>query len=175
MKGQPHSSFKRNNINFTTFTELLKGKTNKASKYYKIGSKNHRVTKFLQRKRNLVSAFDDKRWLYSCKIHSLPYGSCHAKKENSRKCPFCLVKAKKWTLKENINVVFAWSEKMCNLPKKFENKYIYLKNLISEVSHLIIIEWTRCGTEVDLYTFFKISRVLWVSLFLPTNSFALAN
>ena len=90
MKGQPHSSFAKNNINFTTFTELLKGKTNTASKYYKIGSKNHRVTKFLQRKRNLVSAFDDKRWLYSCKIHSLPYGSVHAKKENSRKCPFCL-------------------------------------------------------------------------------------
>ena len=94
MKGQPHSSFTRNNINFTTFTELLKGKNNKASKYYKIGSKNHRVTKFLQRKRNLVSAFDDKRWLYSCKTHSLPYGSCHAKKENSRKCPSCLGKVK---------------------------------------------------------------------------------
>jgi hypothetical protein len=89
MKGQPSSSFKRNNINFTTFTELLKGKTNKASKYYKIGSRSHRVTKFLQRKRNLVSAFDDKRWLYSCKIHSRPYGSRHAKKENSKKCPFC--------------------------------------------------------------------------------------
>jgi hypothetical protein len=92
MKGQPSSSFKRNNINFTTFTELLKGKTNKASKYYKIGSRSHRVTKFLQRKRNLVSAFDDKRWLYSCKIHSLPYGSRHAKKENSKKCPFCKLK-----------------------------------------------------------------------------------
>ena len=94
MKGQPHSSFARNNINFTTFTELLKGKTNKPSKYYKIGSKNHKVTKFLQRKRNLVSAFDDKRWLYSCKIHSLPYGSRHAKKENSKKCLFCPGKVK---------------------------------------------------------------------------------
>ena len=34
-------------------------------------------------------------------------------------------------------------KKMCNLTQKFENKYIYLKNLISEVSHLIIIEWNR--------------------------------
>ena len=89
MKGQPSSSFKKNNINFNTFNELLEGKTNEVSEYYRIGSKNHCVTKFLQRKRNLVSAFDDKRWLYDCKIHSLPYGSRHAKKENSKKCPFC--------------------------------------------------------------------------------------
>ena len=50
MKGQPHSSFKKNNINFATFTELLKGKSNTASKYYKIGSKNHRVSFFYERK-----------------------------------------------------------------------------------------------------------------------------
>ena len=43
------------------------------------------------------------------------------------------------------NAFFAWkNKKMCNLtPKKIDNKYIYLKNLISEVSHLIIIERTR--------------------------------
>ena len=89
MKGQPHSSFTRNNNNFTAFTELLKGKNNKASKYYKIGSKNHRVSKFLQRKRNLVSAFDDKRWLFDCMLHSLPYGSHFAVKKNSGNCPYC--------------------------------------------------------------------------------------
>jgi len=89
MKGQPSSSFRVNNINFKTFNELLEGKKNKASKYYKIGAKNHRVTKFLQRKRNLVSPFDDKRWMYDCMLHSLPYGSHFARKENSKKCPFC--------------------------------------------------------------------------------------
>jgi len=89
MKGQPSSSFRENNINFRTFNELLEGKTNKASKYYRIGAKNHRVTKFLQRKRNLVSPFDDKRWMFDCMVHSLPYGSHFAVKENSKKCPFC--------------------------------------------------------------------------------------
>ena len=89
MKGQPQSSFKQNNINFNTFNELLEGKTNESSKYYRIGAKNHRVSKFLQRKRNLVSAFDDKRWLFDCMLHSLPYGSHYAVKENSRNCPFC--------------------------------------------------------------------------------------
>ena len=44
--------------------------------------------------------------------------------KRKHRCPFCLGKMKK----------------MCNLTQKFENKYIYLKNLISEVSHLIIIE-----------------------------------
>merc|ERR1712008_408418 len=72
MKGQPSSSFRVNNINFKTFNELLEGKKIKASKYYKIGAKNHRVTKFLQRKRNLVSPFDDKRWMFDCMLHSLP-------------------------------------------------------------------------------------------------------
>ena len=95
MKGQPQSSFKQNNINFNTFNELLEGKTNESSKYYRIGAKNHRVSKFLQRKRNLVSAFDDKRWLFDCMLHSLPYGSHYAVKENSRNCPFCKKKNEK--------------------------------------------------------------------------------
>lgn len=98
MKGQPASSFKTNNISFKTFNELLEGKTNKASEYFKIGSKNHSVTKFLQRKRNLVSAFDDKRWMYNCMLHTLPYGSHLAKKENSKKCPFCKKMKKSVTL-----------------------------------------------------------------------------
>ena len=89
MKGQPQSSFRENNINFKTFNELLEGKKHRASKYYKIGAKNHDVRKFLQTKRNLVSAFDDKRWLFNCMLHSLPYGSRFAVKKNSRNCPFC--------------------------------------------------------------------------------------
>ena len=89
MKGQPQSSFRENNINFKTFNELLEGKVHRASEYYKIGAKNHRVSKFLQRKRNLVSAFDDKRWLFDCMLHSLPYGSHFAVKKKSKNCPFC--------------------------------------------------------------------------------------
>ena len=111
MKGQPQSSFRGNNINFKTFNELLEGKAHRASKYYKIGAKNHRVCKFLQRKRNLVSAFDDKRWLYNCMLHSLPYGSHFAIDENSKNCPFCKNK---------------WKMCVCGTPKS-ENKYIYLK------------------------------------------------
>ena len=101
MKGQPQSSFRENNINFKTFNELLEGKTHRASKYYKIGAKNHRVSKFLQRKRNLVSAFDDKRWLFDCMLHSLPYGSHFAVKKNSGNCPYC---KKKWKMCFNLFV-----------------------------------------------------------------------
>jgi hypothetical protein len=89
MKGQPGSSFKENNITFKTFTGLLQGKTNPPSKYYRIGSKNHEVSKFLQKKATLVSAFDDKRWMFNCMIHSLPYGSFYARRKNSKSCPFC--------------------------------------------------------------------------------------
>ena len=85
MKGQPQSTFRENNINFKTFNDLLEGKAHRASKYYKIGAKNHRVSKFLQKKRNLVSAFDDKRWLFDCMLHSLPYGSHFAVKKKLRK------------------------------------------------------------------------------------------
>ena len=98
MKGQPQSTFRENNINFKTFNDLLEGKAHRASKYYKIGAKNHRVSKFLQRKRNLVSAFDDKRWLFDCMLHSLPYGSHFAVKEKSKNCPFCKKKMKKRVL-----------------------------------------------------------------------------
>ena len=81
MKGQPASTFEENNITFEAFTDLLEGKIKEPSKYYRIGSKNHEVSKFLQRKASLVSAFDDKRWMMDCMRHSLPYGSVYAKKE----------------------------------------------------------------------------------------------
>ena len=86
MKGQPASSFQENNITFQTFTDLLEGKINEPSKYYRIGSKNHKVSKFLQKKATLVSAFDDKRWMMD---YSLPYGSVYAKKRNAKSKPFC--------------------------------------------------------------------------------------
>ena len=89
MKGQPASSFEENNITFEAFTDLLEGKIKEPSKYYRIGSKNHKVSKFLQRKATLVSAFDDKRWMMDCMRHSFPYGSVYAKKRNAKLCPFC--------------------------------------------------------------------------------------
>ena len=89
MKGQPASTFEENNITFEAFTDLLEGKIKEPSKYYRIGSKNHEVSKFLQRKASLVSAFDDKRWMMDCMRHSLPYGSVYAKKRNAKSCPFC--------------------------------------------------------------------------------------
>ena len=88
MKGQPGLSFKENNITFRAFTRLLEEKTNQPSKYYRIGSKNHRVRKFLQKKATLVSAFDDKRWMYDCMIHSLPYGSFYARKKTRKNALF---------------------------------------------------------------------------------------
>jgi hypothetical protein len=132
MKGQPGSSIKANNISFKSFTRLLKGKTNPPSKYYRIGSKNHKVSKFLQKKATLVSAFDDKRWMFDCMIHSLPYGSFYARKKNSKLCPFCKKIKKKsvWGFHEFF----------------FENKCTYLKIYSkSLISTKIKYTWNNAG------------------------------
>ena len=89
LQGQPSSSIAQNKIRFDTFTSLLAQKKKKISKFYRIRSKNYQVSKFLQRKATFVSPFDDKRWLFNCMLHSLPYGSVYAKKENTKNCPFC--------------------------------------------------------------------------------------
>ena len=59
----------KNDIRFDTLTEVLKGKTQKPSKFFKIGAKNHQVSKFLQSKATLVSAFDDKSCLFRDLAH----------------------------------------------------------------------------------------------------------
>ena len=117
-------------MTFQTFTSLLKGKTNQPSKYYKIGSKNHRVSKFLQKKATLVSAFDDKRWMYDCMIHSLPYGSFYARKKNSKSCPFCKKIKNVWPFPEFFVVFLDQNSKINIRIWNYTPKARYLLNLI---------------------------------------------
>ena len=55
--------------------------------FSKIASKKHNVTTNLIKKRAL-SAFDDKRWMLPCRIHSFPYHSIEIIEQNGQ-CPFC--------------------------------------------------------------------------------------
>ena len=57
--------------------------------YFKIKSKNHVITTNKEKK-NIFSAFDDKRY-YTCSIHSVPYGHYLYKGDNPlRVCIMCL-------------------------------------------------------------------------------------
>ena len=63
LKGTPSLSFQVNNIAFKAYKECLYGETKGKTKYYRITSKKHKVSKRLQHKSNFSSAFDDKREL----------------------------------------------------------------------------------------------------------------
>ena len=89
MKGVPKSCFPKNNINFNAYNNCLKGVSRKKASFKKIGSKNHAVTIRTQKKAALMSAFDDKRYLLDCGIHSHPYGSSLIEK-NHGGCVVCL-------------------------------------------------------------------------------------
>ena len=87
MKGMPASAVKRNQIRYRTYRDCLNGKIRKKSMFYRILAKSNVVKKYLQEKASLVSAFDDKRWIYPCGIHSLAFGNRLAKKNSL--CPHC--------------------------------------------------------------------------------------
>ena len=89
MKGVPKSCFPKNDINFNAYNNCLKGVSRKKASFKKIGSKNHAVTIRTQKKAALMSAFDDKRYLLDCGIHSHPYGSSLIEK-NHGGCVVCL-------------------------------------------------------------------------------------
>ena len=43
--------------------KCLEEKEKRITKFYKTGSKSHNVSKYLQKKKALVSSFDDKRYI----------------------------------------------------------------------------------------------------------------
>jgi hypothetical protein len=53
-----------------------------------IRSKNHLLQTIAVNKVALTS-FDDKRFLFNCSIHSVPYGSKIIRENKLMKCPFC--------------------------------------------------------------------------------------
>ena len=89
MKGTPSSCFKQNNIMFENYCNCLNEISLPKSEFYRIGSKSHKVFKFLQKKATLISSFDDKRYLLNCGKHSFPYGSKYATEKYLKNCPFC--------------------------------------------------------------------------------------
>ena len=88
-KGTPATCFVINGIIFQAYQNCLNEIPLKKTEFWRIGSKGHEVSKFLQKKSTLVSAFDDKRYLLNCGKHSFPYGSIYAKKKYAKNCPFC--------------------------------------------------------------------------------------
>ena len=69
------------------YKKTLYGKRPMTVSFSKIASKKHNVTTNFVKKRAL-SAFDDKRWMLPCRIHSFPYNSIEI--ENFKgQCPFC--------------------------------------------------------------------------------------
>ena len=60
LKGTPSSSFQKNDIVFEAYRRCLLGEEKEKTKYHRIISKQHKVSKRLQQKSNFSSAFDDK-------------------------------------------------------------------------------------------------------------------
>ena len=89
MKSVPKSCFPKNEINYTAYYNCLKGVLRKKASFKKIMAKNHVVTIKTKEKAELMSSFDDKRYLLNCGIHSYPYGS-ELIKQNLGKCVVCL-------------------------------------------------------------------------------------
>ena len=63
MKGAPSSCFVKNGIMYKAYTDCLDEKKLPKTEFYRIGSCSHQVSKFLQKKACLISAFDDKRYM----------------------------------------------------------------------------------------------------------------
>ena len=73
-------------IAFSDFRKTLYGCSFYIS-FHKIASKKHSVSTVMCRKR-AMTAFDDKRWILPCRIHSFSYGSIEIKKFKGQ-CPTC--------------------------------------------------------------------------------------
>lgn len=77
----------KNRLKFKQYKKcLFKGKIQRHD-FASIRSTKHKISTIMQRKKCL-SHFDSKRWLFSCGIHSSPYGSKLITKYYD-KCPFC--------------------------------------------------------------------------------------
>ena len=76
----------KESIPFSAFLKCLTSINSHKVTQYTIRSKSHNV--MTQKMMKLAfSSFDDKRWLWNCRIHTSPYSSYLIKKY--KKCPFC--------------------------------------------------------------------------------------
>ena len=75
-------------IKFSDFEKTLYGKGGFYVNFLRIASKKHAVSTVKHRKR-AMTAFDDKRWILPCRIHSFPYGSIEIEKFKGQ-CPTCI-------------------------------------------------------------------------------------
>lgn len=76
-------------LNFQDFKKCLETVTSTTVSQFHIRSTNH-VVKTLKVHKTCFSSFDDKRYLMSCGIHSIPYGSKFVEvTERTKKCIFC--------------------------------------------------------------------------------------
>lgn len=75
-------------INFENFKQCLKKISNHSIKQVNIRSKSH-ILHTLEVEKICFSSFDDKRYLFNCGIHSVPYGSKLINKNDVGKCIYC--------------------------------------------------------------------------------------
>lgn len=79
----------RKQLHFKDYKLCIQSMTNFNITQYHIRSKNHRVQTNQVRK-ICFSSFDDKRYLFSCGLHSVPYGSKRIKQDLDT-CPLCKI------------------------------------------------------------------------------------
>jgi hypothetical protein len=78
----------RKTIAYDSFKKCLKSVTNHSIKQVNIRSKGH-IVQTLQLEKLCFSSFDDKRYLFNCGVHSVPYGSSLISKKYPGKCCYC--------------------------------------------------------------------------------------
>lgn len=78
----------RKTINYDSFKKCLKSITNHKIKQINIRSKEH-IVQTLSLEKICFSSFDDKRYLFDCGVHSVPYGSILISKNKPGRCYFC--------------------------------------------------------------------------------------
>lgn len=78
----------RNRLNFDQYKKVLFKHTIQRHHFHTIRSKKQQISTIKQNKIAL-SHFDSKRWILSCGIHSVPYGSTHIQIYNN-KCHKCV-------------------------------------------------------------------------------------
>ena len=76
----------RKTIRFATFRKCVENITKKKIVQYRIQSKNH-IVHTLKMNKTAFTSFDDKRYLFNCGVHSVPYGSKYIKPSGD--CIFC--------------------------------------------------------------------------------------
>lgn len=76
-------------IPFSKFRKCIQTINQETITQYNIQSKSH-IVNTMRLKKICFGSFDDKRYLFNCGFHSVPYGSCYiAQYENDDICPLC--------------------------------------------------------------------------------------